>query len=238
MDVREAIATRYSCRAFLPTPVPLDVVRDILDRAARAPSGGNLQPWLVHALAGERLEELKSQLRPRFAKELPRGEGAEYQVYPRRAEGAVLRPPLARRDAALRLGRHPARGPARALSPVLAQLSVLRRAGRAVRLDRPHHGAAAMVGRRRLHPEHHAAGARPRPAHLPAGSLDLLAQDRLGLHPACLPSTSCFAASRSATRTRPRRSTAGAPSASRSRRSRPLRGSHDPEKCIPLEPHS
>ena len=44
MDVRDAIATRYSCRAFLPTPVPLDTVRDILDRAARAPSGGNLQP--------------------------------------------------------------------------------------------------------------------------------------------------------------------------------------------------
>ena len=82
MDVRDAIATRYSCRAFLPTPVPIDIVRDILDRAARAPSGGNLQPWLVHALAGEPLEALKAQLRPRFAKELPRGEGAEYQVYP------------------------------------------------------------------------------------------------------------------------------------------------------------
>jgi nitroreductase len=82
MDVRDAIATRYSCRAFLPTPVPESTVREILDRAARAPSGGNLQPWLVHALAGERLEALKAQLRPRFAKELPRGEGAEYQVYP------------------------------------------------------------------------------------------------------------------------------------------------------------
>jgi nitroreductase len=82
MDVRDAIATRYSCRAFLPTPVPLDTVRDILDRAAGAPSGGNLQPWLVQAIAGGRLEALKAQLRPRFAKELPRGEGAEYQVYP------------------------------------------------------------------------------------------------------------------------------------------------------------
>jgi nitroreductase len=82
MDVRDAMATRYSCRAFLPTPVPLEIVRDIPRSAARAPSGGNLQPWLVHALAGERLEALKAQLRPRFAKELPRGEGAEYQVYP------------------------------------------------------------------------------------------------------------------------------------------------------------
>lgn len=83
MDVRDAVATRYSCRAFLPTPVPLDIVRDILERAARAPSGGNLQPWLVHALAGERLEALKEAIRPRFVTLLPRGEGAEYDVYPR-----------------------------------------------------------------------------------------------------------------------------------------------------------
>jgi nitroreductase len=81
MDVRDAVASRYSCRAFLPTPVPLATVRDILDRAARAPSGGNLQPWLVHALAGERLEAVRALIRPRF-NELPRGEGAEYPVYP------------------------------------------------------------------------------------------------------------------------------------------------------------
>ena len=82
MDVRDAVASRYSCRAFRPDPVPLDTVREILEQAARAPSGGNVQPWLVHALAGERLEALKDQLRPRFATELPYGEGAEYQVYP------------------------------------------------------------------------------------------------------------------------------------------------------------
>src|SRR5207248_1361398 len=76
MDVRDAVASRYSCRAFLPTPLPIETVKDILNRAARAPSGGNLQPWLVHVLAGDRLEALKDQLRPRFAKELPRGEGA------------------------------------------------------------------------------------------------------------------------------------------------------------------
>jgi nitroreductase len=83
MDVRDAIASRYSCRAFLPDSIPEATVRDIIARAARAPSGGNLQPWLVHAIAGARLEELKALLRPRFARELPRGEGAEYDVYPR-----------------------------------------------------------------------------------------------------------------------------------------------------------
>src|SRR5258708_2541973 len=81
MDVRDAVASRFSCRAFLSTPVPVGVVRDILDRAARAPSGGNLQPWRVDALSGQPLDQLKALIRPRHA-ELPRGEGAEYPVYP------------------------------------------------------------------------------------------------------------------------------------------------------------
>lgn len=82
MDVFEAVASRYSCRAFLPTPVPDRIVRDILERAARAPSGGNLQPWRVHALAGERLEALRVIVRSRLDG-LPRFEGAEYDIYPR-----------------------------------------------------------------------------------------------------------------------------------------------------------
>jgi nitroreductase len=81
MDVRDAVATRFSCRAFLPTPVPEAVVRDLLERAGRAPSGGNLQPWLVHALAGDRLRAVIELIRPRTA-DLPRGEGTEYPIYP------------------------------------------------------------------------------------------------------------------------------------------------------------
>jgi hypothetical protein len=36
MDVLEAVASRYSCRAFLRTPVPEKIARDIINRAARA----------------------------------------------------------------------------------------------------------------------------------------------------------------------------------------------------------
>jgi nitroreductase len=82
MDVIEAVASRYSCRAFLPTPVPEKIVRDILERASRAASGGNLQPWRVHALAGKKLEALRAIVRSRLD-ELPRFEGAEYDIYPR-----------------------------------------------------------------------------------------------------------------------------------------------------------
>ncbi|HEY6859208.1 MAG TPA: nitroreductase [Pseudolabrys sp.] len=82
MDVIEAVASRYSCRAFLPTPVPEKTIREIVERAARAPSGGNVQPWRVHVLGGVRLKELRTIVQARFD-ELPRIEGAEYDIYPR-----------------------------------------------------------------------------------------------------------------------------------------------------------
>jgi nitroreductase len=82
MDVFEAVASRYSCRAFLPTPVPEAIVRDIVERAARAPSAGNMQPWRVFALAGKRIEALKALMAPRMPAELPKGEGTDYTIYP------------------------------------------------------------------------------------------------------------------------------------------------------------
>jgi len=81
MDVFEAIASRYSCRAFLPKPVPESIVRDILERAARAPSAGNMQAWRVYVIAGERVAALKALLAPRM-NELPKGEGGDYRIYP------------------------------------------------------------------------------------------------------------------------------------------------------------
>ena len=81
MDVREAAASRFSCRAFRPDPIPEQIVREIIELAARAPSGGNVQPWRVYALAGERVEALKAQLAPRMD-ELPKGEGTEYPIFP------------------------------------------------------------------------------------------------------------------------------------------------------------
>ena len=81
MNVRDAVASRYSCRAFLPTPIPENTVRAIIKLAARAPSAGNMQPWRVDVLAGDKVEALKGLLRPRMG-ELPRGEGTEYTIYP------------------------------------------------------------------------------------------------------------------------------------------------------------
>ena len=80
-SVTEAVAARFSVRAFLDRPVKRALVEDILSRASRAPSGGNLQPWQADVLTGAPLEALKARVRERLAAE-PRGEGTEYPVYP------------------------------------------------------------------------------------------------------------------------------------------------------------
>jgi nitroreductase len=76
MTVSQAVAARRSVRAFRPDPVPAEVVRDILDRAKAALSGGNLQPWRVYAVAGEALSAFKASVRGAPMEE------PEYDVYP------------------------------------------------------------------------------------------------------------------------------------------------------------
>jgi nitroreductase len=81
VNVSEALATRMSCRAFLPTPVAEATVRAILNGAKQSPSGGNLQPWRVFVLAGEPLREFVALVRSKLPVQ-PRGEGSEYEIYP------------------------------------------------------------------------------------------------------------------------------------------------------------
>ncbi|NBP38153.1 MAG: nitroreductase, partial [Betaproteobacteria bacterium] len=56
--VDQALQSRRSVRAFLPTDVPDALVLHLLELAARAPSGTNTQPWQVHVLKGEALAQL------------------------------------------------------------------------------------------------------------------------------------------------------------------------------------
>ena len=81
MNVTDALASRMSCRAFLSDAVPGATVRSILDAARQAPSGGNLQPWRVYALAGAPLAELLATVRAKMPTH-PRGDGSEYEIYP------------------------------------------------------------------------------------------------------------------------------------------------------------
>jgi len=81
MKVSEAIASRKTIRAFKSDPVPRGTVMEILELAARAPSGGNLQPWKVHALFGAARDELV-RLTAEARKANPMGEPPEYLIYP------------------------------------------------------------------------------------------------------------------------------------------------------------
>jgi nitroreductase len=89
VTAEEAIASRRSIRAYLPTPVPRDVVERILDIAARAPSGTNMQPWRCYALAGAPLRALCDALVAEAGAKVE----AEYRYYP----AEFFEPYLARR---------------------------------------------------------------------------------------------------------------------------------------------
>ena len=79
ITVTQAVQQRHSVRAFLPEPVDHEVIEQILDTAARAPSGGNLQPWHVDVVAGDALETLKAKVGERLKEGL---ETTEFHVYP------------------------------------------------------------------------------------------------------------------------------------------------------------
>ncbi|MBS0479754.1 MAG: nitroreductase [Proteobacteria bacterium] len=81
MNVSDAIATRRSVRGFLDRPVDAALLREIVVKAARAASGGNLQPWHVDLLSGDSLADLKRVI----AAKLMAGEAETpaYDIYPR-----------------------------------------------------------------------------------------------------------------------------------------------------------
>jgi len=58
MTVTEAVRQRISTRAFLDDPIPKDALADLLETAQRSPSGGNLQPWKMIAVAGAVKDEI------------------------------------------------------------------------------------------------------------------------------------------------------------------------------------
>ncbi len=80
-SVSDAVATRRSVRAFTDEPVDDGVLADVLAKAGRAPSGGNLQPWEYVVLTGERRQALIDAVAARQAMGLA-GMEVEYPIYP------------------------------------------------------------------------------------------------------------------------------------------------------------
>lgn len=81
MRVSDAIIGRQSIRAFLPDKAVSDEqIEALLNVAARAPSGSNIQPWHVYIVRGERKARISEACSARY---LSGDEGAyEYHYYP------------------------------------------------------------------------------------------------------------------------------------------------------------
>lgn len=93
-DVAEAMRSRQSIRAFAPDPVPMPIVRQMLELAALAPSGSNLQPWNVYVLTGGTLQRLGQAIQAAYLADEP-GHVRDYNYYP----GEVPEPFQSRRRA-------------------------------------------------------------------------------------------------------------------------------------------
>ena len=50
---------RHSARAYLPKPIPEDILKDIISTALLTPSLGNSQPWHIYVASGKTLEEIR-----------------------------------------------------------------------------------------------------------------------------------------------------------------------------------
>jgi nitroreductase len=77
MNVSEAMQRRKTIRNFLDTPVDNELIRERLEKSARAPSGGNLQPWRIYVLNGPVIPRFLQFLDNQSEPETP-----EYDVYP------------------------------------------------------------------------------------------------------------------------------------------------------------
>lgn len=81
--VEHAIRSRRAVRAFLPDPVEPDLVRRLIDLAAQAPSGTNMQPWKLRVIGPQSRASLEAALLA--ALETGERPGVEeYRYYPER----------------------------------------------------------------------------------------------------------------------------------------------------------
>ena len=77
MDVTEAVDSRKSIRAFLDKAVDDSLIKELLEKASRAASGGNLQPWKIYVINGKTMNSLH-----KFQSEWTEPETPAYAIYP------------------------------------------------------------------------------------------------------------------------------------------------------------
>jgi len=71
MEYHEVINGRRSTRGFLEKPVPMEVLKEVIGLAVRAPSSMNTQPWHFHIVTGEVLDNIRRENTKRNVEGVP-----------------------------------------------------------------------------------------------------------------------------------------------------------------------
>lgn len=77
MNVSQAVESRSSIRKFLSKPVPSSLIKTLLQKASRSPSGGNLQPWKIFVINNSSMNNFLL-----FQEEWNTPEVPAYDIYP------------------------------------------------------------------------------------------------------------------------------------------------------------
>lgn len=77
MKVSEAVLSRKSIRAFLKQRIPNTLIKELLIRASRSPSGGNLQPWRICVINEQSMQDFLD-----FQSSWEGEETPSYDIYP------------------------------------------------------------------------------------------------------------------------------------------------------------
>jgi nitroreductase len=85
--LEQLLASRYSCRAFRPDPVPRPTIERILTAAQRTASWCNSQPWQVVIASGEAKERFRKAIYAKAASGAP--DDGDF-AFPREYRGAYL----------------------------------------------------------------------------------------------------------------------------------------------------
>ena len=77
MNVTDAVNSRASIRSFNNIPVKNSLIKELLLKASRAPSGGNLQPWKIFVINNESMTKFLE-----FQENWSQPETPSYEIYP------------------------------------------------------------------------------------------------------------------------------------------------------------
>lgn len=78
MKVTDAVQSRKSIRAFLPKKVSNKLIKNLLSKASRSPSGGNLQPWKIYVLNHQSMKDFLL-----FQDNWSKNAEPQYEIYPK-----------------------------------------------------------------------------------------------------------------------------------------------------------